>query len=107
MSGTYHGTNDVGVPVYEIVEGGQRPMVDADGRIRCRKCDGTMRPLRMHFGFDEAGKVEYGALACRSLECGQIHCILVVRLYGTTRTEVASVLANYKMTSTGEPEPDA
>lgn len=87
----YLGGNDLGLPVWEIEEGGQRPMVDAAGMIKCRKCGEIKLPLRLHIGFAEQGTVEWGALACRLPGCGNVHCIMRVQLMGRMKAEGADM----------------
>jgi hypothetical protein len=85
------GTNNVGLEVWEIEEGGQRPMIlgDGSGRIPCRVCGEVQTPGRVRLNLFVLAGVEWGVLFCP--KCEQAHCILRVQLSQRTMIDEAGI----------------
>ena len=76
----YLGENELGLPVYEIQEGGERPLVGEDGMIRCAWCDRILTPKRFILKLDEIKGIDWAVLFCP--KCTMAHCIMKVKLMG-------------------------
>ena len=76
----YLGENELGLPVYEIKEGGERPLGGKDGKIKCAWCDKTHTPMRYILKLDEKAGIDWAGLFCP--KCTMAHCIMKVKLAG-------------------------
>ena len=76
----YLGENELGLPVYEIKEGGERPLGGKDGKIKCAWCDRTLMPKRFILKLDEVAGIDWAVLFCP--KCTMAHCIMKVKLLG-------------------------
>ena len=94
----YLGVNELGLPVWEIEEGGMRPMVDKDGKIECKSEGGRFKPRRVHLGWRNEGGTEWVLLACPA--CDEAHCMMRVKLMGRMMAGAPS------LTEIDKPHPD-
>lgn len=74
------GMNDVGIEVWEIEEGGLRPLVldDGSGRINCRICGATETPGRIRLNLWLSTGIEWAVMYCP--KCEQAHYMMRVQL---------------------------
>ena len=78
----YLGQNDVGLNVWEIEEGGMRPLIvdNGSGEIVCQHCQDSRVPERITLSMEMVERIEWAILSCP--ECKWTHCIMRVKLLG-------------------------
>jgi hypothetical protein len=76
----YLGVNELGIPVYEIEEGGMRPMVDRDGEVLCSHCGQSATPMRISLAPGKIKDVEWVLLCCPRCYARAPHCLMRVKL---------------------------